>query len=185
MYISATWKLDHRDFLSDNTVDVKHLFSRVELLVAAPRRCLNHKMPNLNNMFPSRPSLNITLPKRLNLAALGSPKRQTMGRRRSSSKPKVFDPKIEHVSSLQRSFSPADGVRYLRYQHKWTLFDLQYVMLAMFCLSSLWIIEAHAPFIKSAAVVGYTLLLLTPATSQFFLPSWPIWTYLLYFFSSR
>ncbi|KAH6653169.1 PAP2 superfamily protein [Truncatella angustata] len=136
-------------------------------------------------MFPSRPSLNIALPKRLNLAALGSPKRPTTGRRRSSSKPKTFDPKIEHVSSLQRSFSPAEGVRYLRHQHKWTLFDLQYVVLAMFCLSSLYIIEAHAPLIKSAAVVAYTLLLLTPVTSQFFLPSWPIWTYLLYFFSSR
>ncbi|KAK9413424.1 putative Phosphatidic acid phosphatase type 2/haloperoxidase domain-containing protein [Seiridium unicorne] len=142
-------------------------------------------MRNLNTVFQSRPSIHISWPKKLDLTALSpSSRRQFSGRRRSNSKDRSFDPKVEHVSSLKTSFSIAETIRHLK-ERKWSLFDLQYVVLATVCLSSLWIIEAHAPFIKSAAVVGYTLLLLMPATSQFFLPSWPIWTYLLYFFSSR
>ncbi|KAI1880085.1 hypothetical protein JX265_001706 [Neoarthrinium moseri] len=136
-------------------------------------------------MFQARPTLHLAWPKKLEMAAL-SPisKRHAFGRRRSSSKPKSYDPKLEHVSSLQRSFSILKSVEELK-EHRWSLFDLQYVVLAGLCLFSLWIIEAHAPVIKTAAALGYLLLLLMPATRQFFLPSWPIWTYLLYFFSSR
>jgi inositol phosphorylceramide synthase catalytic subunit len=135
---------------------------------------------HLNTVFQARPSLHISWPKKLDLAALNPASK----RRRSNSKDKSFDPVVERVSSLKTSFSIAETIRELK-RHKWTLFDLQYFVLAALCLSSLWIIEAHAPFIKMAVVIGYTLLLLMPATSQFFLPSWPIWTYLLYFFSSR
>jgi hypothetical protein len=42
-----------------------------------------------------------------------------------------------------------------------------------------------APFIKTGGLAVLAVLLLMPATQQFFLPSLSIWTYLLYFFSSR
>lgn len=90
----------------------------------------------------------------------------------------------ERVAALQRSFAVGESIQALR-RHRFRWSDLQYFGLAFFTLFSLWIIETRAPLIKTAAAAGYFLLLLMPATRQFFLPSWPIWTYLLYFFSSR
>ncbi|RYP47556.1 hypothetical protein DL768_006401 [Monosporascus sp. mg162] len=88
------------------------------------------------------------------------------------------------VTALQTSFSIRESLRRIR-RRKWSVLDIQYVSLACLTIFSLWIIEPAAPFIKTAAFLGYMLLLLMPATNQFFLPSWPIWTYLLFFFSSR
>ncbi|ETS73748.1 hypothetical protein PFICI_14694 [Pestalotiopsis fici W106-1] len=133
-------------------------------------------MRNLNALFQAKPSLHLGWPKKLDLSALR--------RQRRAAKDRSFDPVLERVSSLQTSFSVIEGIQNFK-ERKWSLFDVQYFILATICLFSLWIIDVHAPFIKSAAVLAYTLLLLMPATSQFFLPSWPIWTYLLYFFSSR
>lgn len=88
------------------------------------------------------------------------------------------------ITSLKTSFSIMSSLRSLQ-RHQWSLLDLQYVILAGLTIFSLYIIEARAPVIKSLTACGYLLFLLMPATRQFFLPSWPIWTYLLYFFSSR
>lgn len=90
---------------------------------------------------------------------------------------------VEGVTRLQTSFNPLDAVRSLR-RHRWRPLDLQYLVLTGFCLFSL-AIAPHAPVAKSLAVLGTVLVLAMPATRQFFLPSWPIWTYLLYFFCSR
>lgn len=90
----------------------------------------------------------------------------------------------DDVTAIQTSFSVTDGLRQLR-TRKWSLSDLQYVFLAAMTIGSLWIIEPAAPFLKTLAFLGFVLLLSTPATNQFFLPSWPIWAYLLFFFSSR
>ena len=90
----------------------------------------------------------------------------------------------EDVTALQTSFSVTDGLQQLR-RRKWSLSDVQYILLAALTIGSLWIVEPAAPFIKTAAFLGFMLLLAMPATNQFFLPSWPIWAYLLYFFSSR
>lgn len=133
-------------------------------------------MRNINALFQAKPSLHIGWPKKLDLSALR--------RQRRNAKDRTFDPVLERVSSLQTSFSVFEGIQNLK-ERKWSFFDAQYFILATICFFSLWIIDVQAPFIKSAAVLLYTLLLLMPATSQFFLPSWPIWTYLLYFFSSR
>ncbi|KAK8050824.1 hypothetical protein PG994_012554 [Apiospora phragmitis] len=105
-------------------------------------------------------------------------------RKRSNSKGKARTPGNESVAALRTSFSISQSLRTLR-RHKWCWFDLQHLFLACLCSFSLFIIGVHAPLIKTAAALGYVLLLLMPATRQFFLPSWPIWTYLLYFFSSR
>ncbi|RYP75594.1 hypothetical protein DL771_002294 [Monosporascus sp. 5C6A] len=88
------------------------------------------------------------------------------------------------VTTLQTWFSIRESLRRLT-RRKLSAFDIQYVSLACLTTFSLWIIEPAAPFIKTAAFLGYMLLLLMPATNQFFLPSWPIWVYLLLFFSSR
>ncbi|KAI1139372.1 PAP2-domain-containing protein [Hypoxylon sp. FL0543] len=88
------------------------------------------------------------------------------------------------VAALQTSFKITDTFELLR-TRRWSVFDVQHVVLAGLCIFSIWIIEPSAPIIKTAAGLGYLLLLLMPITRQFFLPSWPIWTYLLYFFSSR
>lgn len=93
-------------------------------------------------------------------------------------------PLEEDVTALQTSFSVRVSLQRLRVR-EWSVFDLQYLALASLTIGSLWIIEPAAPFLKTAAFLAYMLLLLMPATSQFFLPSWPIWAYLLLFFASR
>lgn len=108
----------------------------------------------------------------------------SMGRQRGGAKRNAQPAGPERVAALQRSFAVGESIQALR-RHRFRWSDLQYFGLAFFTLFSLWIIEARAPLIKTAAAAGYFLLLLMPATRQFFLPSWPIWTYLLYFFSSR
>lgn len=90
---------------------------------------------------------------------------------------------VVNVASLQRSFNPADGLRTLR-RHRWNIYDLQHLITVAFVLFSF--IIAPIPIIVDLGIVaGYSLLVLMPATRQFFLPSLPIWTYLFYFFSSR
>ncbi|KAK8095997.1 hypothetical protein PG999_014019 [Apiospora kogelbergensis] len=128
--------------------------------------------------------LHFKWPVPLDLAALNPVAAIRQGRKRSNSKAKARFPAQENVAALQTSFSVSQSVRALR-RHKWSWFDLQYIFLASLCTASLFIIGVHAPLIKTAAFLGYALLLFMPATRQFFLPSWPIWTYLLYFFSSR
>lgn len=90
----------------------------------------------------------------------------------------------EDVTTLQTSFSIKESLQRWR-RRSWSIFDIQYVALASITITCLWMIEPAAPILKTAAFLGYMLLLLMPATSQFFLPSWPIWAYLLFFFSSR
>lgn len=104
---------------------------------------------------------------------------------RFSSVPAVGSGKapVTGVAALQKSFNPADGLRTLR-RHRWTIYDLQHLVTVIFVLFSL--IIAPIPLLVDVGIVtGYSLLVLMPATRQFFLPSLPIWTYLLYFFSSR
>ena len=100
--------------------------------------------------------------------------------RRKEKSPKSIP---QSVTSLQRSFEPHDGL-WLLYQRKWSWYDLQHLLVACFVIFSLSI--APMPWLaRIGVVVGYSVLLLMPATRQFFLPSLPIWTYLLYFFTSR
>jgi hypothetical protein len=89
----------------------------------------------------------------------------------------------DDVAKLNTSFNVLETLRHLR-RRQWKLLDLQHLLVAGFVLFSL-LITPSAPLIKSGVVVAYSMLLLMPVTQQFFLPSLPIWTYLLYFFSSR
>ncbi|KAL1875953.1 hypothetical protein VTK73DRAFT_9664 [Phialemonium thermophilum] len=122
----------------------------------------------------------------LNVAHLNPiPHKFRPGRRlRSRTKSRSGPPIREHsVTRLQTSFNVLDSLRALR-RRQWRFLDLQYLILLGFVLFCL-VITPSAPLIKTGAVVAYAVLLLMPITRQFFLPSLPIWIYLLYFFSSR
>lgn len=110
------------------------------------------------------------------------PSRYHIGHRRNRSKTRGFAA-AEDVTSLKTSFNFWDGIRDLQH-HKWRLLDLQYLFLASLALFSL-SIAPPAPTLKLFAIIASAWALLTPATRQFFLPSAPIWTWLLYFFCSR
>lgn len=87
------------------------------------------------------------------------------------------------ITRLQRSFNPLDGVRAIQ-RHRWGWLDIQYPALAGFMLFSL--VIAPMPILVKIGIPTISLLVcLMPATRQFFLPSMPIWIYLLYFFCSR
>ena len=141
-------------------------------------------MEDLPAPFPSRskaPSLwrpNLTLAIFTRL-----PSRYQTGRPRSRSKSKILPPGQQAVGDLKTSFNFWDGVRDLQ-KHKWQTSDIQYVLLASLSLFSLYVAPS-APLLKCFAIMASTWLSLTPATRQFFLPSAPIWVWLLYFFCSR
>lgn len=105
------------------------------------------------------------------------------GRLRSRSKPKAFNPAGSGITALKTSFSLWDGVRELQ-RHQWKESDIQHFVIAGLILFSLYIAPS-APALKFFALVGGSWLLLMPATGQFFRPSIPIWTWLIYFFCSR
>lgn len=87
------------------------------------------------------------------------------------------------ITRLQTSFDIRASLRALR-TRRWSLWDLQHLATFAYILFSLAILPS-APLVKTGGLVVLGVLLLMPVTRQFFLPSLPIWTYLLYFFSSR
>lgn len=89
----------------------------------------------------------------------------------------------DDVTRLQTSFDAWGTLRALR-TRKWSLWDLQHMVTFAYILFSLAILPS-APLLKTGVLVVLGVLLLMPITQQFFLPSLPIWTYLLYFFASR
>lgn len=89
----------------------------------------------------------------------------------------------DDITRLQTSFDVWVTLRALR-TRKWSLWDLQHLVVFGYLVFSLAILPS-APFIKMGALAVLAVLLLMPVTQQFFLPSLPIWTYLLYFFASR
>jgi inositol phosphorylceramide synthase catalytic subunit len=91
--------------------------------------------------------------------------------------------KKDDITALKTSFNIRETVDLLR-QRKWKLIDAQYLVMAILVLSSL-CISPPAFILKTIAVIGALALLAMPATGQFFFPALPIWTWLVYFFSSR
>jgi inositol phosphorylceramide synthase catalytic subunit len=89
----------------------------------------------------------------------------------------------DSITRLNTSFNVLDSLTELR-RRRWRLSDLQYVVVFAYIVFSLSILPP-APLVKTGVMVVLGLILLMPITQQFFLPSLPIWTYLLYFFSSR
>ncbi|KAF2000560.1 aureobasidin resistance protein Aur1 [Amniculicola lignicola CBS 123094] len=88
------------------------------------------------------------------------------------------------ISSLETSFSPADTLRSLR-THPWSIYDGQYLIIAIVLIFSLSVMEAPGPFAKTfVATLGMAGLVL-PITRQFLLPFLPALTWLILFSSCK
>lgn len=104
-------------------------------------------------------------------------------RRKLRSKLRSRQSPSSSLASLQTSFSPADTLRSLR-QHRWSVYDGQYLILIILGIFALSISEFGA-LQKTAASTALMVALLMPITRQFFLPFLPILTWLFFFFSCR
>ncbi|KAH6901501.1 inositolphosphorylceramide synthase [Coprinopsis sp. MPI-PUGE-AT-0042] len=96
----------------------------------------------------------------------------------------VVDALRAAIARLDKSLDPNVTLKKLR-SHQWTLGDLVYVF--HFLLASMWFtIMQSPPFpFKLLIPIVWVVALLIPATSQFFFPATPIFSYLLSFYSSR
>lgn len=137
-----------------------------------------------------KPKLPFLWPASLNLSQLNPipykfrPSRKLRMRQRARSAAEAKERGQDYdVTRLSTSFDVLETLRHLR-RREWRWLDLQHLVMAGFILFSMFITPS-APLIKTGALVAYSILLLMPITQQFFLPSMSIWTYLLYFFSSR
>lgn len=88
------------------------------------------------------------------------------------------------ISSLNTSFSPRDTLRSLR-THPWSIYDAQYLFLAIVAIFSLSVSESPGPFAKTFAAAMLMAGLVLPITRQFLLPFLPALTWLLLFSSCK
>lgn len=88
------------------------------------------------------------------------------------------------IATLQTSFSPKDTLRSLQ-SYRWSVYDFQYLLLAIIGIFSLCIIPSADPFGKTLVASLLLLSLLLPITRQFFLPFLPIAAWLLFFYSCQ
>lgn len=88
------------------------------------------------------------------------------------------------LSSLETSFSPADTLRSLR-THDWSIYDGQYLVLAIVAIFALSVSESPGPFAKTFVAALMMLGLVLPITRQFLLPGLPTLTWLLLFSSCK
>lgn len=84
-------------------------------------------------------------------------------------------------STLQKSLSPLDSLSSLR-THRWSLYDLQYLFLAILVVFSLCIIPGSVLFRVGVPTV-ILLSVAIPASRQFWLPFWPIGIWLLFYYA--
>lgn len=88
------------------------------------------------------------------------------------------------ITQLEISISPSDTIRALK-KHQWSIWDGQYVLLAIlgiFCLS---IMAFPSPLFRTFVAALLLSSLLIPLTRQFFLPFLPIIAYLVLFYSCK
>ena len=116
------------------------------------------------------PSIPVIIPHRL--------RRKLRSRLRSRQSP------ASSLASLQTSLSPVDTLKSLR-AHRWTVYDAQYVLLAVLAIFSLCVIASPGPLVKTGLAALITASLLLPITRQFFLPFLPIASWLILFYACR
>lgn len=85
---------------------------------------------------------------------------------------------------LETSWSPSDTIKALR-THPWSIYDAQYLFLAIVAIFSLSVSEAPGPFAKTFAATALLAGILVPATRQFLLPLLPTLTWLFLFNSCK
>ncbi len=103
-------------------------------------------------------------------------------RRKLRSKLRSRQSPASSIATLQTSFSPADTLRSLQ-SHRWTLYDGQYLILAILGIFSLCIIEDPGPLVKTVIASLLLTSLILPITRQFFLPFLPIAAWLIFFYA--
>ncbi|KAK0549142.1 Phosphatidylinositol:ceramide phosphoinositol transferase (IPC synthase) [Tilletia horrida] len=97
----------------------------------------------------------------------------------------IFSRILTAATRLETSTSPSLNLRRLR-QHRFTRGEkVKYAILLGFALFSLWIMRVPGFPLKLGIPLLYTIVLLLPITSQFFLPASPILCWLLLFYSSK
>jgi hypothetical protein len=91
---------------------------------------------------------------------------------------------VAAVGRLDKSFSPSVNLNRLR-KHTFTISDsiyLFHIALATFWLT---IMEVPGFPLKLIIPILYTIALIIPFTSQFFIPATPVFAWLLTFYTSR
>ncbi|KAH9861740.1 hypothetical protein J1614_011493 [Plenodomus biglobosus] len=88
------------------------------------------------------------------------------------------------IAGLETSISPSDTLRSLR-THPWSIYDAQYLFLAIVAIFSLSVSEAPGPFAKTFVAALLMSGLCLPITRQFLLPLLPTLTWLLLFSSCK
>lgn len=88
------------------------------------------------------------------------------------------------VARLDKSLSPRDTLQKLR-QHEFTLSDAVYIFHVI--NATFWITVMQSPAFPSKLLIPilYTIGLLIPFTSQFFVPATPVFAWLLTYYSAR
>jgi hypothetical protein len=105
-------------------------------------------------------------------------------RRKLRSKLRNRQSPASSITTLQTSFSPADTLRSLQ-SHRWTVYDGQYLILAILGIFSLCIIESPGALVKTVLASLLLFSLVLPITRQFFLPFLPIAAWLIFFYACR
>ena len=105
-------------------------------------------------------------------------------RRKLRSKLRNRQSPASSITTLQTSFSPADTLRSLQ-SHRWTVYDGQYLILAILGIFSLCIIESPGALVKTVVASLLLFSLVLPITRQFFLPFLPIAAWLIFFYACR
>jgi membrane-associated phospholipid phosphatase len=96
----------------------------------------------------------------------------------------IFQAFVAAVGRLDKSFSPSVNLNRLR-KHTFTVSDLIYLF--HIALATFWLTIMEAPGfpLKLIIPILYTIALLIPFTSQFFIPATPVFAWLLTFYTSR
>jgi hypothetical protein len=88
------------------------------------------------------------------------------------------------IAGLETSLSPSDTIKALR-THPWSIYDAQYLFLAIVAIFSLSVSEAPGPFAKTFVAGLLMTGLCLPITRQFLLPLLPTLTWFLLFSSCK
>ena len=88
-------------------------------------------------------------------------------------------PTTASITRLETSLNPADTLRSLK-KHQWSVWDAQYIFLAILGIFSLCVIESPGPFAKTFVATLLILSLLIPLTRQFFLPFLPLLSFICF-----
>lgn len=104
-------------------------------------------------------------------------------RRKLRSKLRNRQSPASSIAALQTSFSPTHTIRALQ-SHRWSLYDGQYLLLALLGIFSLCVIQSPGPLVKTTVATLLLTSLVLPITRQFFLPFLPVAAYLILFYTA-